>query len=335
VRAGTGAAMELGYALSSEEHEPRRLVEYARRAEETGFGFAMISDHFHPWVDRQGESPFVWAVLGAIARATGRLRVGTGVTCPSIRFHPALVAQAAATTAALMPERFFLGVGTGEHLNEHVLGHPWPRARVRLEMLEEAVAVIRLLWRGGTRSHRGRYFTVDEARLYTRPETPPPIVAAASAPRAASLAGRIADGLVTTSPDPHIRERFVAAGGAGKPCYGQLTVCWAADEATARRTAREWWPNVAVPGELSQELRLPRHIGQAAARVSEDDVARQVVCAPDPQRHLDEIRRFAEAGYEHVYVHHVGPDQEGFFRFYAREVLPRLAGEPSGARRSG
>ena len=148
--------LEIGYALSSEEHPPGDLVRYARRAEEVGFTFALISDHFHPWVDRQGHSPFAWTVIGAIAQATERLRLGTGVTCPLMRYHPAVVAQAAATAAALMPGRFFLGVGTGENLNEHILGQHWPSAPERLEMLEEAIQVIRLLWQGGTQSHRGR-----------------------------------------------------------------------------------------------------------------------------------------------------------------------------------
>jgi G6PDH family F420-dependent oxidoreductase len=316
--------MEIGYALSSEEHEPARLVDFARRAEDAGFGFALISDHYHPWIDRQGQSPFVWAVLGAIARETRRLRLGTGVTCPMIRLHPAIVAQAAATVAAMMPGRFFLGVGSGEQLNEHVLGGRWPRARERLEMLDEAIGVMRLLWRGETCSHRGRHYTVDEARVYTRPSRPPPIMVAASAPRAARLAGRIGDGLINVAPDAGIRERFVAAGGRGKPCVGQVTVCWAADEAAARRTAHAWWPNVALPGDLSQDLRAPRLFAQAARLVSEDDVARAVVCGPDPARHVAAIRRFADAGYDHVYVHQVGPDQEGFFDFYAREVMPRL-----------
>ena len=170
---------EIGYALSSEEHAPADLVRYARLAEERGFTYALISDHFHPWTDRQGQSPFVWSVIGAIAEATERLRLGTGVTCPTIRIHPAIIAQAAATAAALMPGRFFLGVGTGENLNEHILGDRWPEGRVRLEMLEEAIEVIRLLWQGGYQSHHGTHYTVEQARLYTLPDEPPPIMVAA------------------------------------------------------------------------------------------------------------------------------------------------------------
>jgi coenzyme F420-dependent glucose-6-phosphate dehydrogenase len=314
----------LGYALSCEEHAPADLVRWARRAEDGGFEYALISDHFHPWVDRQGESPFVWAVLGAIAQATERLRLGTGVTCPTIRLHPAIVAHAAATTAALMPGRFFLGVGTGENLNEHVLGDRWPAGDVRLEMLEEAIAVIRLLWKGGYQSHRGTHYTVENARLYTLPEEPPPIAVAASQPEAAELAGRRGDALVAVAPDRELVQRFEAAGGAGKPRYGQVTVCWAAGEEQAKQTAREWWPNAGLQGELSQELALPRHFEQAAATVSEEDIAEVVVCGPDADAHAEKIQEFADAGFDHVYVHQVGPDQEGFFTFYGREILPRF-----------
>jgi coenzyme F420-dependent glucose-6-phosphate dehydrogenase len=316
--------LTLGYALSSEEHRPRDLVRQARRAEQVGFPYALISDHFHPWVDRQGQSPMVWPVIGAIAGATERLRLGTGVTCPAMRVHPAVVAQAAATAAALMPGRFFLGVGSGENLNEHVIGARWPAPDERLEMLEEAIAVIRLLWEGGVRTHRGRHYTVDRARLYTLPDEPPPLYVAASAPVAAQLAGRVGDGLISTAPKGELVERFTAAGGNG-PRIGQLTVCWAESEEEGRRTALEWWPNAGLKGDLSQELATPEHFEQAAANVREEDVAGLIVCGPDPERHLEAIRAFEEAGFDHVYVHQVGPDQDGFFRFYDREVLPRIA----------
>jgi coenzyme F420-dependent glucose-6-phosphate dehydrogenase len=318
---------ELGYALSSEEHPPNDLVNHARLAEEAGFGFALISDHFHPWVDKQGESPFVWGVIGGIAQATERLRLGTGVTCPLIRMHPAIVAHAAGTAAAMMPGRFFLGLGTGENLNEHVLGDRWPAGWVRLEMLAEAIEVIRLLWQGGYQSHEGKHYRVEEARIYTLPEEPPPIVVAAGKKGAAELAGRLGDGLVAVAPEEEIVQAFEAAGGSGKPRYGQVTVCWAESDQEARRTAHEWWPNAAIQGDLSQELPLPRHFEQAAAGVSEDDVAEMVVCGPDPGAHLEKIREFADAGFDHVYVHQVGPDQEGFLSFYEREVLPRVAAE--------
>jgi coenzyme F420-dependent glucose-6-phosphate dehydrogenase len=317
--------VELGYAVSSEEHQPLQLVRNASRAEEAGFTFALVSDHFHPWIDRQGESPFVWNVLGGIALATERLVVGTGVTCPTIRIHPAIVAQAAATTAAMLPGRFFLGVGTGENLNEHVLGQRWPSTAIRREMLEEAVGVMRELWQGDLTSHRGRHYTVENARIYTLPEEPIDVVIAAGGPEAAELAGRIGDGFISTAPDAALIEAFGEAGGNGKPRYGQLTVCWAKTEAAARRTAHEIWPNAALRGTLSQELPLPSHFEAAAAMVTEDDVAEAVVCGPDPGAHVARIDEYLEAGYTHVYVHQVGPDQDGFLDFYAAEILPHYA----------
>ena len=317
----------IGYALSSEEHGPLDLVRHAVRAEEAGFEYALVSDHFHPWVDRQGQSPFVWSVIGGIAAATEELRIGTGVTCPTTRTHPAIIAQAAATSAAMLPGRFFLGVGTGENLNEHILGDRWPEADLRLEMLEEAIDVVRLLWQGGYQSHHGRYYTVEQARLYTLPDEPPPIYVAASKPNAAELAGRLGEGLISVAPDAELVERFDSAGGDGKPKVGQVTVCFAEDEAEAKRTAYEWWPNAGITGDLSQELALPRHFEDAAEMVNEDEVAETIVCGPDPERYFEQIDNFADAGFDHVYLHQVGPDQDGFFRFGQEELLPRYAGD--------
>ena len=314
---------ELGYALSSEEHPPNDLVAFARRAEEVGFTYALISDHYHPWTDAQGHSPFVWATIGGIATATERLRLGTGVTCPTIRTHPAIIAHAAATVAAMMPGRFFLGLGTGENLNEHILGDRWPGGDVRLEMLEEAIEVIRLLWQGGYGSHRGRHYTVDKARIYTLPDELPRIVVAAAKPGAAAVAGRN-DGLIAVSHEAELVRTFESAGGNGKPRYGQVHVCWAETEEEARRTALEIWPNAGIQGEASQELPLPKHFEQAAQMVTEDDVAEATVCGPDPQPYLEKIEAFEQAGFDHVYIHHVGPDQEGFLRFAERELLPRF-----------
>ena len=323
-RPGYGRGMlEIGYALSSEEHRPGDLVRYAAAAETSGFRFALISDHFHPWTDSQGQSPFVWSVLGGIAQATEHLRVGTGVTCPTFRIHPALVAHAAATVADMMPGRFFLGVGSGENLNEHILGDNWPPVGIRLRMLEEAVAIIRELFTGDVVTHDGEYYTVHTARLYTLPEEPPPIMVAASGPKAAGLAGRIGDGLISTAPDSEVIDGFRRNGGQG-PRYGMIHVCWGPDEAAAVKTAHQQWVNAAIGGELGQELPLPAHFEQAAKTVRPEDVAELVVCGHDPERHRAEIRQYAEAGFDHVYVHQIGPDQEGFFRFYADEVLPKL-----------
>jgi coenzyme F420-dependent glucose-6-phosphate dehydrogenase len=312
--------MEIGYALSSEEHVPLDLVQHAKLAEEAGFTFALISDHFHPWIDRQGQSPFVWSVIGAIAAETTSLRLGTGVTCPTIRIHPAIVAQAAATSAAMMPGRFFLGVGTGENLNEHILGDRWPSADERQEMLREAIEVMRGLWEGELFSFDGDYYVVDNARIYTLPDREIEVAIAAGGPEAAALAGEVGDALISTAPEKELVEAYARAGGDG-PRYGQLTVCWAETEGEARRRALEWWPNAGLQGPLSQELPLPSHFEAAAAMVTEDDVADAVVCGPDPAEHLEGIEAFTDAGFDHVYVHQVGPDQAGLIDFYEREIL--------------
>ncbi|HEV7886305.1 MAG TPA: TIGR03557 family F420-dependent LLM class oxidoreductase [Acidimicrobiales bacterium] len=315
--------IQLGYTLSSEEHPPRDLVDFAVRAEELGFEFLGVSDHFHPWTEEQGQSPFVWGVAGAIAQATSRIRLGTGVTCPTVRIHPTIVAQAAATAEALMPGRFFLGVGSGEALNEHIHGDRWPPAEIRLAMLEEAVEVIRTLWEGGTVNHHGEHYTVEDARLFTLPESPPPLIVAAAGKKAAELAGRVGDGFWGVAPKAEVIAAFEGAGGDG-PRYGQVHVCWAADEAEARKTAHTVWPNAGITGQLSQDLPTPRHFEQAAEMVTEDMVAEAVVCGPDVDRHVEQVKAYADAGYDHVYLHQVGRDQHGFFGFWERELAPAL-----------
>ena len=317
--------LRVGFTLSSEEQGPDELVRLARAAEDAGFDFATISDHFHPWTSVQGHSPFVWTVLGGIASATDHLRVGTAVTCPLIRMHPVVVAHAAATVTAMMPGRFFLGLGTGENLNEHVTGERWPSANERRELLREAIGVIRELWGGGLVEHRGPGYDVVDAQLFTLPDRPPPIYVAAAGPKAAETAGDIGDGLIGTAPDDELIGAFEDAGGRGKPRIGQLTVCWAKDEAHAIETAMKHWPTAAIEGELTQELPLPRHFEQAAEMVTRDRLAKAIVCGPDPEPHAEMIRRYRDAGYDHVVVHQVGPDQEGGLRFLAERVLPELS----------
>jgi G6PDH family F420-dependent oxidoreductase len=319
-----------GYALSSEEHAPEALVEHAVAAEAAGFDFAMVSDHFHPWIERHPHSPFVWTVLGALAQATDALGLGTGVTCPTIRIHPAIIAQAAATTARMAPGRFVLGVGTGENLNEHILGDGWPEWEVRAEMLEEAVEVIRDLWRGDTTSHRGQYYTVQNAKLFTLPDELPPIIVAASGPDMATLAGRIGDGFCGTAPDAELITSYREAGGKG-PLYGQVTICWASTEASARKTAHDWWPTAALRGEVTQELPNPAQFTDLVSIVTEDQVADAISCGPDADVHLDKIRQYVDAGYDHVYLHQVGPDQQGFLDFAKAELLPELTRVPATA----
>jgi coenzyme F420-dependent glucose-6-phosphate dehydrogenase len=313
--------VRLGYSLSTEEHGAPDLVRFAQQAEAAGFEYASISDHFHPWVEAQGNSPFAWSVLGAIANATSTLGLGTGVTCPTVRYHPAIVAQAAATVASLMPGRFFLGVGTGELLNEHILGRHWPPYETRAAMLEEAVEVIRALWTGETVDHHGTHFTVDNARLYSLPDELPPIIVAAAGPKAARLASRIGDGLINPSGDGSVVEAFSETGDADRPRYLQVSVCWHEDEAEARRLAHRLVPSVALPGEMGALLPTPTHYEEAVKLVTEDDIAEVITCGPDPQRHIELIQKGIDAGYDHIHVYQVGPDQEGFFRFYEREIL--------------
>jgi G6PDH family F420-dependent oxidoreductase len=315
---------EFGYALSSEEHGPKELVGLARQAEETGFEFAMISDHFHPWTDAQGESPFVWSVIGGIAGETSRLRLGTGVTCPTIRTHPAIVAQAAATSAVLTDGRFFLGVGSGENLNEHVVGEGWPAPDERLGMLEEAIEVMRLLWQGGQQTFRGEYYDLEQARLYTLPEEPVQLAIAAAKEQAARVAGELGDAFINVAPDEEAIQTFEAAGGRGKPKYGQITMCWAKTEEEGAKTACEIWPNAALGGDLSYELPLPEHFEQSTEDVTPEELAEAIPCGPDVERYVEAIREYEQAGYTHIYFHQVGHDQDGFFRFWRDELSQKL-----------
>jgi coenzyme F420-dependent glucose-6-phosphate dehydrogenase len=323
--------VELGFALSSEEHTPLDIVRWAERAEEVGFDFALISDHYHPWIDRQGHSGFVWGLIGAISQRTEKLVLGTGVTAPIIRIHPAIIAHAAATAACLMPGRFFLGVGTGENLNEHILGDKWPPADTRLEMLEEAIDVMRTLWQGGQQSFEGDYYIVENARVYDLPDDPISVMVAASGEKAAQLAGRVGDGLIGTSASEETIAAFDGAGGQGKPRYGQVSVCWAETEDEAVKTALEWWPNAGLGGQLSQELALPSLYEAASENVGEDKIKEAIVCGPDAAPVREKIEEYEKAGYTHVYLHQIGPDQEGFFRFAESELLRK--GATTAARR--
>jgi len=313
---------EIGYTLSSEEHSPTDLVEHARRAEAAGFDFLSISDHFHPWVTAQGESPFVWSTLGGVATATDDVDVGIGVSAPIQRLHPAIYAQAAATVAAMFEDRtFYAGVGTGENLNEHVLGDRWPEHAVRTEMLEEAVDVIRRLWTGREVSHYGEYYTVENARLFTLPEEPPPICVSAYGERAARVAADVGDGFWSVGPQEAV-ETWDAHGGDG-PRFCQLQACVAETEAEAVATAYEKWPNSALPGELSTELATPALFEQACGMVSADDIAESsIITDPDPQAHIDSIQSAIDAGYDHVYTMQIGDDQDALIELYETEVLP-------------
>jgi coenzyme F420-dependent glucose-6-phosphate dehydrogenase len=316
--------MRFGIKLCSEERTAGELVEDAVGAEAAGFDLAAISDHFHPWIDAQGESPFVWSVLGGVATATERLEIGTAVTCPTTRMHPAIVAQAAATAASMMPGRFFLGVGTGERLNEHVTGEPWPRPDRRRAMLQEAVEVMRELWRGDAVVHRGEHYVVDGARLYSVPDAPPPVFVAAAGLASASLAGAVGDGMIGLGPDDELVSAFRERAGADAPAYAEVSVCWGDDPQQGLKTALARWPIVGLPGDLGAELPMPAHFEQAASLVRLDDVRGKVITGPDPQPYVDMVRRYADAGYDAVWFHQIGVDQPGFTEFFRDELRPAL-----------
>ncbi|ALO97368.1 LLM class F420-dependent oxidoreductase [Streptomyces olivaceoviridis] len=314
---------EYGYFLASEEHDPAALVEQARMAEQAGFQALWISDHYHPWNDAQGQSAFVWSVIGALSEAVS-LPIETAVTCPTVRMHPAVVAQAAATSAVMTQGRFRLGLGTGEALNEHILGDPWPPLSVRLEMLEEAIQVMRRLFTGEEVTHHGTHYTVENARLYTVPEEPVPIDISGFGPKATALAARVGDGYITMMPEEEMVTRFRKGGGGAKLVSGGTKVCYGADRDECVRTVHRLWYNELLPGEMGQVLPSPRHFEQLQELVTEDMVREKSVCGDDVDEHVSALKAFADAGFDRVYVNQIGPDQRGFFDFYRTKVLPQL-----------
>ncbi|MGW7293438.1 TIGR03557 family F420-dependent LLM class oxidoreductase [Streptomyces xiamenensis] len=313
-----------GYFLASEDHGPRALVDQARQAEAAGFTSLWISDHYHPWLDAQGNSPFVWSTIGALSQATS-LPVATAVTCPTVRTHPAVIAQAAATSGALHEGRFRLGVGSGEALNEHILGDPWPQAPIRLEMLEEAVEIIRALFTGERVSHRGRYYTVENARLRTLPDRPVPIDVSGYAPAATELAARIGDGFVTMGPEGDLLRRYRESGGEGRHTGCAIKACYDTDRDRAARTVLERWPNMFLPGELAALLPEPRHFEQATELVTKEHITGgSMPLGDDPEEHIRALAACRDAGFDEVHVSQIGPDMNGFFEFYRTRVLPGL-----------
>jgi G6PDH family F420-dependent oxidoreductase len=316
--------VSIGYFLSCEEFGPRDLVKQAKLAKDAGFERLWISDHFHPWNTEQGQSPFVWSVIGALAEATD-LPVTTAVTCPTMRVHPAIIAQAAATAAVQHEGRFTLGVGSGEALNEHIFGDRWPSADVRLEMLEESVEVIRALHRGDEVDYRGKHYTVENARIYTLPPEPVPIFVSGFGPKSAALAGRIGDGYICVQPESALVRKFRESGGGNRVAQGGFKVCHAATAEEGLRTAHRIWPNEQLPGELAQILPTPRHFEQASTLVTEESMAGKLPCGPDPEPYVRQIESFVDAGYDQVHIQQIGPDQEAFFEFWANEVRPALS----------
>ncbi|MEV6283006.1 TIGR03557 family F420-dependent LLM class oxidoreductase [Kribbella sp. NPDC051770] len=316
--------MKIGYFLSSEEYTPAELIEQARLAEEAGFDGLWISDHFHPWNDEQGQSAFVWSTIGAISQVC-ELPVTTAVTCPTVRIHPAVIAQAAATSAVLLKDRFRLGIGSGEALNEHVLGDVWPTVDVRLEMLEEAVEIMRRLWtEDGFVSHHGKHYTVDTARIYTRPDAPLPIYMSGFGPEATDVAARIADGFITTSPDQELLDRFRAHGGGSKPAQAGFKVSYAPTEDEGIDQAHRIWGNSGLPGELAQVLPSPRHFEQATQLVTREATAKAIAAGPKADTHLEAFKPYVDAGFDEIYVANMGPHTPDMMTLYREEVLPEL-----------
>lgn len=316
--------MRIGYKLATEAFGPEEIVRQSVLAEAAGFDFVEISDHFHPWLDDQGHSPFTWTLLGAIAVRTERVALVTGVTCPTLRYHPAIIAQAAATTALLCGGRFTLGVGSGERLNEHIVGRGFPdTVRVRHEMLREAVEIIRLLWRGGYQSYEGRYLRLEDARIFDLPAEPPLIAVAASGRPSAELAAEVGDGLFATEAKPQLVEDYRQAGGTG-PRYAEVPVAWAPEEEAAVQAvlATSRW---ALTGwKVMSELPNPVNFDAASATVRADDVLDAFACGPDPDRYVEAARRYVDAGFDHLVMQNAGPDPDGFLDFYRTELADRL-----------
>jgi G6PDH family F420-dependent oxidoreductase len=312
-----------GYSLMCELHDPNELLAQASRAEAAGFDFVTISDHFHPWLRSHHHSPYAWSVLGALAVQTTDVELISFVTCPTIRYHPAIVAQKAATVATMSGGRFGLGVGAGENLNEHVVGRGWPPAHVRHEMLAEAIEIMRSLWAGGYYRHEGKHFTVHDARIFTLPDEPPPIYVAAGGSASLALAARAGDGIVATEPRRELAEGFDEAAGAPKPKYGQLAVSVDDDEARARRVAHELF-RFGVPGwKVMSELPNPVNFEAATANVREEDVAKSIPCGADVGRHVDAIAQWTRAGFDRIAIVSLG-NLDRFFEFWEQELYPRL-----------
>ena len=315
--------VEFGYKLMTEEHGPKALVENAKRAEAAGFDFVSISDHFHPWLESQGHAPFAWSVLGAIAHSTSKVGITTGLTCPILRYHPAIIAQAAATIAVMSDDRFTLAVGAGERLNEHVTGVRWPSIPERHAMLGEAIDICRILWGGGVHSWRGEHFILDHAQLYDLPQRPIPIALGVSGPGGVALATEKADAIMAVEPNGELVKGF-RAKNSGAPAYVEVTLAYAATEDEGLALARDRFRFGALGWAVNSELPSVAAFEAASKFIRPEDLKDQIPAGPDPEPHLAAIRKAADAGFDHVVLTGVGPDQEGFIRFFERELKPRL-----------
>src|ERR687894_1055464 len=306
--------------MTTEANSPQEMVRQAARAEEAGFDFVEISDHFHPWFDSQGHSGFAWSILAA---AAVRTELATGVTCPFVRYHPAVMAQAAATTALLSEGRFVFGVGAGERLNEHVVGRGWPAVRARHEMLRESLEIIRLLWSGGYHSYEGKHLTLEDARVFDLPETPPLIAVASGGPASARIAAELGDAIFVTEPRTDITDAYIQAGGDG-PRYAEVPLSWAPDEAEAARSAREMFRFGLTGWKVQSELPNPVNFEAATAFITEEDMREVFGVGPEASAPIAVAQQFVDAGYDHLALVNAGPDPEGFFDFFASELAEPL-----------
>ncbi|WP_030548188.1 LLM class F420-dependent oxidoreductase [Streptomyces albus] len=317
--------VQIGYTMLTEQAGPRELVGHVVRAEEAGFDFSVTSDHYFPWLKSQGHSPHAWTVLGAAAQATSRIPLMTYVTCPTMRYHPAVVAQKAATLHLLSEGRFRLGLGAGENLNEHITGGGWPAADVRHEMLEEAVDIIRALFAGGYVNHRGTHFDVESAKVWDLPDEPPPIGIAVSGDQSCELAGRLADLVIAVEPKPELLDAFDRYGGAGKPRVGQVPVCYDPDRETAVRRAHEQFRWFAGGWKVNAELPGPASFEAATQFVRPEDVAASIPCGDDVSAFVEAVRPFAEAGFTEVALVQIGGEsQHAFLDWSEKTLLPAL-----------
>lgn len=317
--------VKIGYTMMTEQAGPRALVDHVAQAEDIGFDFSVTSDHYFPWLREQGHSPYAWAVLGAAAQATSRIPLMTYVTCPTFRYHPAVVAQKAATLQLLSEGRFRLGLGAGENLNEHVVGGGWPSADVRHERLEEAVGIIRDLFGGKHVTHHGTHFDVESAKLWDLPDEPPPIGIAVSGKQSCRLAGHLADLVIATEPERELIEGFERHGGTGKPRVGQLPVCYDPDREAAVRRAHEQFRWFGSGWKVNAELPHPDSFSAATQFVTEEDVAASIPCGDDPEAFVAAVRPYAEAGFTEIALVQIGGDsQPAFLDWSAKTLLPAL-----------
>ncbi|WP_369253309.1 TIGR03557 family F420-dependent LLM class oxidoreductase [Geodermatophilus amargosae] len=315
--------MQVGLKLATEAFPPEEVVRQTVRAEEAGFDFVELSDHYHPWLEAQGHSGFTWSMLGAMAARTERIGLVTGVTCPIIRYHPAVVAQAAATVQILSGGRFTLGIGSGERLNEHVVGTGWPAVHVRHAMLREALQIIRQLWQGGYQTFEGKYLQLEDARVFDLPEQLPVIAVASGGHNASELAAEFGDGLFATEPREDLVSAFHDAGGSG-PLYAEVPMAWAADEESAVQAALETSRWAVTGWKVMSELPNPVNFDAASATVRADDIREQFSCGPDAEKHLQQVQPYVDAGFDHIVLQNAGPDPDGFIDACAGGLIERV-----------